>query len=129
MSYFIVEAQVPKGKLEKFMRATVGPWKMDIKEYVENGDEAPSTRTLKGKKRSTGKRGNPDSMLTMTGKVPMSSSGMLAQGLKVFEKMEVDQGVGTINVLTLREQLTTEVFKGKQLQTRLLHEDYLDYLD
>jgi hypothetical protein len=43
--------------------------------------------------------------------------------------MEALHGIGTASVTTFRNQLTTEGFKGKQLQTRLLHEGYLDYLD
>lgn len=128
MSHFIIEVAVPKGKLEKFMRATVGPWSLEIKEYIENG-EAPGKTTARKKTRTNGKRGKPDAKLTMTGKTPMSSDGLLAQGLKVFETMETEQGIGAINVTTLRNELTSKGFKGKQLQTRLLHEGYLDYLD
>lgn len=128
MSHFIVEAQVPKGKLEKFMRATVGPWKIDIKEYVDNGVDDSSKTTARGKTKANGRRGNPESRLTMTGKKPQVSNGLLAKGLTVFEKMEAEHGVGTLTVKTFRNQLESEGLKST-MQTRLLHEGYLNYLD
>ena len=126
MSHFIVKAQVPKGKLEAFMRATVGPWKIDVEEYVENG-EAPAKTTARGKTKANGRRGNPESRLTMTGKKPQVSDGLLAKGLTIFEKMEAEHGVGTITVKVFRTQLETEGLRSA-MQTRLLHEGYLDYL-
>lgn len=127
MSHFKVEVEVPKGKLEQFMRATVGPWSMSIKEYVENGESAPVPVTKRGKKRGA-KRGTPETHLTMTGKVPLIKTGLLAKGLKVFEQLETAQGIGAITVKVFRTKLVTERMKYT-LQTRLLHEGYLDYLD
>lgn len=125
--HFKIEVEVPKGKLEKFMLATVGPWHIEVKEYVENGEDTSAKTTARGKTKANGRRGNPASKLTMTGKKPQVSDGLLAQGLAIFEKMEVDRGVGVITVKAFRSQLEHEGRKHA-LQTRLLHEGYLDYL-
>ncbi len=131
MSHFRIEVEVPKGKLEAFMRATVGPWAVNVKEYVDNGEAPPAKNgvTSRGKKvRKDGKRGRLTSRLTMSGKRPTEEHGLLAQGLTIFEKLEASQGVGSITVEVFRNQLVSEGMKYA-MQTRLLHEGYLDYLD
>lgn len=128
MSHFRVEANVPKGKLEAFMRATVGPWEINVKEYVENGEDPSPKTTARGKQKANGKRGKPDSMLTMSGKRPQDANGLLAKGLQVFETMEAEHGIGAISVKVFRAQMTSNGLEGHKLQTRLLHEGYLDYL-
>ncbi len=127
MSHFRVEVIVPKGKLEQFMRATVGPWQLEIKGYVENGESAPVGKTKRGKKKGT-QRGTPDTHLTMTGKMPLIAGGLLAKALKVFETLEKNEGIGGVTVTTFRDELIKQRMKY-QLQTRLLHEGYMDYLD
>jgi hypothetical protein len=127
--HFKIEVEVPKGKLEKFMLATVGPWHIEIKEYVENGAASSTKTPARGKKKGNGKRHKiGESLLTMTGKTPQEVDGLLSRGLARFEHMEADQGIGTITVQMLRTHLDDAGFEGRKLQTRLFHEGYLEYL-
>ena len=128
MSHFRVEVNVPKGKLEQFMRATVGPWSLSIKEYVENGEAPERKLTKRGKKSAQGQRASVDTCLTMSGKKPTDPDGLLARALGIFERREAASGIGTVTVKVFRNQLKTEGLRY-QLQTRLLHEGYMDYLD
>ena len=72
------------------------------------------------KPRATG-----DTVLTMTGKVPKSD--LLKRALIEFEKVEAQDGIGTVTVKRYREYLTRKKLDHK-LQTRLYHEGYLSYL-
>lgn len=130
MSHFKFEVIVPVGKVERFLEATLGPWEVGLKEVVDNGKSEPAVpagKTKRGKKKGS-QRGTPDTKLTMTGKMPLIGNGLLARGLTVFEILEKNQGIGAVTVTAFREELTKQRMKY-QLQTRLLHEGYMDYLD
>ena len=73
-------------------------------------------------------RANADTVLTMTGKTPMVKGGILSQALIEFEKCEKRNGIGSVTVAIYRDYLTKKQLDFK-LQTRLLHEGYLEYLN
>jgi len=114
----IAGMQLPKGA-QYHLQHTAD--KIQEPSNVENGkpQRKASTREYR--------RALPLSKLTMTGKKPTKSGVKIRKGLKLFEKLEVDRGIGLVSVNDLREYLKEE--KADQgLINRLLHEGYLAYL-
>jgi len=92
-------------------------------------DEEPaSTRKFKkGPRRSH--KDLLDSKLTMTGKIAVQKGSAVAKGLELFEKCEVEGGIGDVSVEEFRAYLKTHrMQKPELLQKRMIRDGYLDYL-
>jgi len=121
MSHFKIAVEVPKGKLEQFMRATVGPWSIQIEEYHED-----ATVATNGKAKKTRGRAVDADLMTMSGTKPFKKS-MLAKALVLFEKLEAEQGIGTVTRKDARKYF---VEKGLHVVTlnRMVKAGHLRYL-
>lgn len=130
MSHFKIVVEVPRGKLEQFMRAAVGPWSIEIGDYVEdqaaevtNGAPKPR-RKAKGKKN---RRGNPHIKLTMTGKKPTEGT-KIEVPLEMFEKFEAQLGIGDVSAQDFKNHLDAKGIGGSGMLSRLITEGFLNYL-
>lgn len=70
-----------------------------------------------------------DSKLTMTGKIAVQKGSAVAKGLELFERCEVEGGIGDVSVEEFRAYLKTHrMQKPELLQKRMIRDGYLDYL-
>ncbi len=91
-------------------------------------DDGPKEAKAPRGHKSKIKRAKPETRLTMTGREPVKKGTVLDLGLKIFERFEAEKGIGNITVASFREHLKE---KGQPLSylTRLVHENYLSYMD
>lgn len=67
-----------------------------------------------------------DALLTMTGKKAQANT-KIAKAVDLFELLEADKGVGTINVSEFRTELVRRQMP-KAMQQRCVTEKFLSYL-
>lgn len=127
MSHFKIVVEVPKGKLEQFMKIAMGPWSMEIQGYVEDQAAEVTNGASKPRKKKRSRRGKPDIKLTMTGKRPQIPGGKIEKGLDLFEKLEGDMGIGTVSAAAFMKHLNVKRVPDGMLN-RLVAEGYVDYL-
>ena len=70
-------------------------------------------------------RASADTKLTMNGRTP--GSEVLKTALTMFEKLEAKEGIGTVSVGMFRADLKKR-HQDPKIVTRLIHENYLEYL-
>jgi len=123
MMSFKLTIEVPDSKLMKTLRLLNGQ-----KVYVESteqykpGWDDPRKKT----KKTYSTRPRMDSMLTMTGKKAQANT-KIAKAVELFELLEEDQGVGTINVDMFRTELVRRKMP-KAMQQRCVTEKFLSYI-
>ena len=120
---FKLTIEVPDSKLMKTLRQLNG-----LKVYVESTEQyIPGWDDPRKKAKPSGStRPKAEFLLTMTGKKAQSHS-KIAKAMDLFELLEADKGVGTINVADFRQELV-ERNMPKQMQQRCVTEKFLSYI-
>ena len=121
---FKLTIEVPDSRLMKTLRLLHGHkvYVESTKKYEPGWDDP-----RKEKKRKYSTRPRKDTLLTMTGKKAQPDS-KIAKAMDLFELLEEDKGVGTINVDTFRTELTRRKMP-KAMQQRCVTEKFLSYID
>jgi hypothetical protein len=116
VSFTIKIHNVPDAQLGALIARVNAPKTMRLEvDYV-----GPATASGKSNGRAAG-----DTPMRMTGKVSKPGT-ILHEGMTIFEKLEVDKGIGNVTVEQFKEQLKKRR-KAKDLYTRLINEGYLRY--
>lgn len=127
MSFTITIKNIPDRDLGPVLARMNLPKSVDYD--LNHADDGPkeAAKTPKGRAPKT-KRMKPETRLTMTGRSPVKKGTPLDLGLKMFERFEGEEGIGSVTVANFRDHLKQH---GQPLSylTRLVHENYLKYLD
>lgn len=69
-------------------------------------------------------------ILTMSGREAKQHGSQVARGLMIFERLEGEDGIGTVSVSGFRKALKKAKVKNPDLlQKRMIRDDYLKYLE
>lgn len=120
---FKLTIEVPDSKLMKALRLLNGHkvYVESTEQYIPGWDDP-----RKKEKRKYSRSPRKDTLLTMTGKKAQPDS-KIAKAVDLFELLEADKGVGTINVEYFREKLVSRKMP-KQMQQRCVTEKFLSYI-
>jgi len=123
MMSFKLTIEVPDSKLMKTLRLLNGQkvYVESTEQYKSDGDD-PRKKTTRTYSRSP----RMDALLTMTGKKAQANT-KIAKAVDLFELLEADKGVGTINVSEFRTELVRRQMP-KAMQQRCVTEKFLSYL-
>ena len=134
-AHWKVYCEVPAGKLEKFMAATVGPYHIELGDFVSN-----ATKNVSGANQppTNGKRryavGPNDIWAFNTNHVgdrPSKSQNQIGRTLHYFEQLEAKNGIGEVTrrMLTARLQKDSSIGSPSSVITIVVAEGWLERAD
>ncbi len=101
-------------------------YKYDLK-HTAGADPEPAQNGKVKPRRKHGSPAKADTRMKMTGK--RTHSELLQSGLDLFERMEGERGIGSLTVEVFRNQINTnKLADGTKMQSRLVHEGFLEYI-
>jgi hypothetical protein len=93
----------------------------------------PTAKKKRGKIRKRKRMSHAELMemgLSMSGRESKQHGSQVARGLMIFERLEGENGIGSVTVLGFRKALTKGKIKNADLlQKRMVRDEYLNYLE